>query len=178
MNFRQKAKKRTVFLPLREMQGLTNRQRVVQEILTTEQSYRRSLNVLKDQYVSPLRLEARKIPAMLTLSEVNSLFSDVDAICRISDKILEDMENCGEDLEFEVGKIFCDIAPLLKLYTSYVNSHHRALETHRFLLENRPTYEAFCQSCTSDQDSALFLDSYLILPGKYASRSKWFSDVL
>jgi len=145
---------------------LTPRQKVVREIYATEESYLNNLRILVRVYVSPLRLDARGINPMLNLSEVHALFSDVEAVLRISEKVFEKMTESLEkdELDDSVGKIFCEVAPLLKLYTAYVNSHHRALETHHMLL-TRPAYKNFCEQCKAMPECAsCALDSFLILP--------------
>lgn len=146
--------------------SLSARQKVVRELYATERSYLNNLKTLVKVYVSPLRLDARSITPMLNLDEVHALFSDVEAVLRISEKVYGDMTIYMErgKLDEHIGSMFSSLAPLFKLYTSYVNSHHRALETHRMLLE-RPAFKAFCLRCeTLPECASCSLDSYLILP--------------
>ncbi|GBG24603.1 Rho guanine nucleotide exchange factor, putative [Hondaea fermentalgiana] len=140
--------------------------RVVRELYATEGSYLESLKTLSRAYVNPLRLNARGISPIASLNEVNALFSDVEAVLRISERVFGDMTSFLESgtLDDKVGQVFCDLAPLLKLYTAYVNSHHRALATHQMLLE-RPAYQEFCRERQESEECAgCSLDSYLIMP--------------
>mmetsp|Transcript_44225 Transcript_44225/g.70686 ORF Transcript_44225/g.70686 Transcript_44225/m.70686 type:complete len:701 (+) Transcript_44225:2640-4742(+) len=148
------------------MFNLSARQRVVKEMFETEKSYLNNLKLLVKLYVGPLRLDARGINPMLELNDVHSLFANVEAVLRISEKLFGDMESYVAQgaLDDNVGKVFCEVSPLLKLYTAYVNSHHRALETHRMLLEQQ-SYREFCDRCKALPESqSCSLDSFLILP--------------
>ncbi len=140
---------------------------VVREIVLSEESYLATLDKLVRLYVRPLRLESLGLNPLLKPAQVATLFSDIEAVLCISNKLLAELhrafcEGGGRLTARAVGRVFCDAATLLKLYTAYVNSYPRALETHQTLLLE-PGYKTFCERAQAEAGGQGF-DSLLITP--------------
>lgn len=91
------------------------RLQAVQEILTSEQSYIKQLQILMKYFVHPLK-------HILNSEEYAILFGQIEMIYNLNKELLKNLES---DLG-NVGKAFLTLAPFFKLYSVYAFDYNRA----------------------------------------------------
>jgi hypothetical protein len=98
--------------------GLSARQHVVRELITTESAYIRSLNVMVDGFLTPLRRRCGTPDEVFTAEQVKFIFSKVVAIREVSRNLLSALLQQGVD--GDVGAVLVKFAPLLRVYNEYL----------------------------------------------------------
>jgi len=110
---------------LRERRSL-----IAQEILTTEQNYVNTLNELFNKWETPLR-NALEIKSIISREEIKLIFSNSEVLFGFHQMLLaslqEKINNWTDGTE--IGPIFLENAPVLKLYVEYVNNFDNSMKT-------------------------------------------------
>ncbi len=88
----------------------TLRERAVRELLESERSYLRHLQIVEEFFMRPLQ-ERDWLPR----SDFVSIFGDLPSIVQVNAELL----SCLEASEDRIGKVFLDLAPYLKFYSTY-----------------------------------------------------------
>jgi len=86
------------------------RAKAVAELIRSERSYLRHLEIVREFFMTPL--EAR---AWLPRSDFVSIFGDLPAIEQVNRELLAALEASKD----RVGQVFLDLAPYLKFYSTY-----------------------------------------------------------
>jgi hypothetical protein len=104
------------------------RARVLREIVATEHSYVQSLYQCIKFFLFPLREKAKDNRWIMTLEDVNRLFSTVEVIhqfnaefCQQLDRRMAEWPNVNT-----FGDIFLQMVPMMKMYTTYINEYDGA----------------------------------------------------
>lgn len=95
------------------------RDRAVAELLASERSYLRHLRIVEEFFMRPLQERADLLPA----PDFASVFGDLPSIVQVNAELLASLES-SED---RVGKVFLDLAPYLKFYSTYAQVRHLCL---------------------------------------------------
>ena len=101
---------------------------VVNEMIHTEKAYSSSLVNLVENFYEPL---AQKLAPdsdetpVLTSQQMAVIFGNVTELCRLHKNLLKDMEVQGT--EGDMGKVFQEFSPYLKMYTAYLNNNAAGL---------------------------------------------------
>lgn len=176
----------TPAIPLtKEEKEKQQRQRIVQEIVSTEKSYLLSLRVIVDRWMKPM--EVMNVPAEGTgpddpfssESARKTLFSNIKTIRTLHEGLLTEMEQTlgidPEGLEGHFAKLFIKFVPFFKMYQQYVNNYDNAILLLDTLLSDRryAHFTEFAQALrahpsSNDQD----LESLLIMPVQRIPRYK------
>lgn len=93
------------------------RLQAVEEILTSEKSYIKQLQILMKYFVEPL-----KVKEILSNDEFTILFGQIEMIYNLNKELLKNLET---DLD-NVGKAFLRLAPFFKLYSVYAFDYNRS----------------------------------------------------
>ena len=118
---------------------------IANEIFTTEKTFVKSLQVIKEVYADPMTNILSYDDSFMTKNSWKIIFQNFPAILKLHEKILEDMEDVlkkgkikgKEDLEkFLFTKYNAEI---VEFYTLYMNSYDRKTKE----LENLQTNEKF-----------------------------------
>ncbi|KAL6051803.1 Rho guanine nucleotide exchange factor (GEF) 17 [Balamuthia mandrillaris] len=146
------------FLIAPESERLRKRSMALWEIVSTERSYVANLEDLERAIISPLRGSSH---SFITEREITQLFSNLESIIGLNTQILEAMEERMDawpsDCRF--ADIFIQKAPVLRLYTEYLNNYERQVQV-LTELEKKPAFVAFLKGVKSKMSLA----NYLILP--------------
>uniref|UniRef100_A0A7S4DX78 Uncharacterized protein n=1 Tax=Lotharella globosa TaxID=91324 RepID=A0A7S4DX78_9EUKA len=146
-----------------------NRERVAKELLSTEETYVSTLNVIVDKFQKPMYLstEGRRKP-ILPMDEVRTLFSDIAVMRDLNQKILRDLKARVQEYTINtcIGDILLDFVPYLRMYRNYVEKTEsekvrtiiRRLDPHQ-----KSTFKTFCDK-TSAENKCLPLPALLITP--------------
>ncbi|EMS16071.1 Rho guanine nucleotide exchange factor, putative [Entamoeba histolytica HM-3:IMSS] len=141
---------------------LTKRQRVAQEILTTEVSYVKSLEDCEKYYH-----EVLKQSKIAKQEEVDDVFRDFDQIIAVNEQLKKTLmtEDENEDLEDVIVVKFKTIVPFLKAYKQFVSYNEKAFNIIADWEENKAMNELLEQCRESlPGDIKHDLRSFLIMP--------------
>ncbi|KAK6973131.1 rho guanine nucleotide exchange factor 39 [Biomphalaria glabrata] len=108
------------------------RRKIIRELFQTEKTYLHHLELINKFFDFPLRF------ACLVPDKVHAtLFSNIEQIRQVNVTLLETME------ESTVGQAFKQLAPFLKLYSTYANNHQSALNALQEWQNKSPDFAAF-----------------------------------
>eukprot|EP01102_Stenamoeba_stenopodia_P008638 TRINITY_DN250_c0_g1_i1.p1 TRINITY_DN250_c0_g1~~TRINITY_DN250_c0_g1_i1.p1 ORF type:complete len:1320 (-),score=388.27 TRINITY_DN250_c0_g1_i1:100-4059(-) len=140
------------------------RQEVVGEIISTETSFIRHLQAVKQYLQEPLKTQN-----IVTAEEIKELFSNLADLIPVNQKLLRNLQGV-EDLppnEQNIGEIFLSLASDLKVYQQFCVDMNKSMRA-RDRLAKKPQFTAFVVGAT--QNNSEFpadcknLDNLLIQP--------------
>jgi len=150
------------------------RRRVVQEIISSEETYLAGLRLLRDFFMRPLfedflqnRFEiGGEIMGAINPKDLTSIyvfFSDVESIFILSEGLLRELEERLRNDDLSVGDIFMDMAPLFRLYDEYSSCFEFATKT---IMEHMASSKKLCKFLEEQAEKFAdgTLQSLLILP--------------
>lgn len=140
------------------------RTEIAKEILTTEESYIRSLRILVNVYMKTLEsLGDDVVPPI----KIRTIFSEIKVILSYNEIIHKDIRERMNNWYSEgqrLGDIFLRLTDFLKVYTAYVNNYNDAINTIQQLSQN-PVFAKTLISCRDNPETGGHeLQSYLIMP--------------
>ncbi|CAL1543406.1 unnamed protein product [Lymnaea stagnalis] len=143
------------------------RRKVVKELFDTERTYLRHLELVNKFFDFPLRF------ACLVPDDVHArLFSNLEQIREVNVTLLETLE------QTTVGQAFSQLAPFLKLYSTYANNHQYALNTLQVSAKS-PDFTAFiARQEDRPEVMGLKLNALLITPVQRIPRYKMLLEEL
>ncbi|KAJ1981552.1 hypothetical protein H4R34_002021 [Dimargaris verticillata] len=147
------------------------RQRIVHEILATEQTYVEGLQLIEKVLYAPLRQATiRPTTAILPTRRINDIFANLTDIINVNQEFLRQLEArlTSEAWSSDtscVGDIFIEIAPYFKMYAVYMRNFQRALASIRSSMDSLPAFRQLVQSVNALPElKNLSIESYLMLP--------------
>ncbi|PRP78452.1 hypothetical protein PROFUN_13685 [Planoprotostelium fungivorum] len=139
------------------------RQKIAQELMSTEQSYLSSLQTLSQLYIAPLLVNN-----IIDGDTCRIAFSNANYLVflhkEISKKIEERVNSWYPQQKF--GDIFVEALPDLKnFYSQYVVNYNKSIATVKNLISTNPAFQTFVEDCMKDpRGNDLHLTDYLIMP--------------
>ncbi|KAI8611666.1 Dbl homology domain-containing protein [Chytriomyces sp. MP71] len=143
------------------------RMRILEELVDSETRYQRSLRELETI--------SRNARTVLSAVQHKTLFANLGDLLVLSDTLLRDLRarlatRLNGDPEFSpevetplvVGDILVQLAPYLKLYSTYCTNFSAALETVSLLLSSNSAFQRVLKE--SPECSSHRFDSFLIMP--------------
>ena len=97
----------------------TKKEKILSEILESEENYIRQLEVIMQFFIKPTQEKELLKPA-----DFDILFRDLTSIYNINKKLLEELHNSNNN----VAKAFTKLAPFFKSYSFYASGFKRSLE--------------------------------------------------
>ncbi|CAG8435084.1 2927_t:CDS:2 [Ambispora gerdemannii] len=166
------------------------REAAVKEIITTERTYVDSLRKLVNYFLVPLKENYQKsisknmilsTKPMATMEDISALFGNVEQILSLHEQLLKQLEERYANwspIELISG-IFLQIAPYLKMYTTYLKSFPQAIATMERLKKESQSFKKFLIHC-SDKPAlnGLQMNSFLIMPIQRIPRYKLLLEAL
>ncbi|KAM4694274.1 epithelial cell-transforming sequence 2 oncogene-like [Discoglossus pictus] len=121
------------------------RTRFAREILRSERQYVQNLEIIRDIYVTPLKAALSSNRAILSISNVQIIFSDILDILQINKILLSELtERLQEWGPAQcLGDLFVKFGSRLKSYTNFFNNYTVILKTIDKCREAMPTFRAF-----------------------------------
>uniref|UniRef100_A0A903WR25 Guanine nucleotide exchange factor tim n=2 Tax=Anopheles darlingi TaxID=43151 RepID=A0A903WR25_ANODA len=149
------------------------------EILTSEASYLKSLNLLRTHFVNhPAFRDVR----ILSSSERKTLFSSIIPVQECSDRLLCDLENCWQDNIMLLGlshSIYKHAEKHFHVYVSYCEHQAKIDRTLKALRANKPEFAKTLTVLESDPVCcSLSLSSFLMLPMQRITRMRLLLDAV
>ena len=105
------------------------RQKVVDEIKSTEKVYVDALFDLIANYMEPIKKAANKMG--ITPKQISLIFSNIAVLAQFHSLFLSDM-NKNED----IVQVFSSLSPYLKMYSQYLNGYEKSIATINSLRDN------------------------------------------
>eukprot|EP01113_Clastostelium_recurvatum_P035747 TRINITY_DN5015_c0_g1_i2.p1 TRINITY_DN5015_c0_g1~~TRINITY_DN5015_c0_g1_i2.p1 ORF type:complete len:810 (-),score=195.49 TRINITY_DN5015_c0_g1_i2:112-2541(-) len=144
------------------------RERVAQEILSTERTYVTSLSWICQNVLTPLRTAAATSSPIISENEIRFIFSTLDVILNYNQLLLSDLElrvGKGWTPHQRLGDIFLTIASFLKIYSQYCSNYTEALKVLMECKKN-PKWVKFYDELKKKNDTLQMagLEDYLIRP--------------
>jgi len=114
------------------------RAHIAQEILATEQNYVKTLTELFSKWETPLR-KALETKPIISKEEIRNIFSNSEVLMGFHQMLLTSLDeritNWSDGTE--IGIVFLEKAPVLKLYVEYVNNYDNSVKTIADCLANK-----------------------------------------
>jgi hypothetical protein len=148
--------------PIADSDSGDYRDRVVKELLHTEQSYVSKLGLIVDVFIVPLR--DNKILSQRNLEQV---FSNLEDVLKINQTLLASLQTRRTQWNEtqKIGDILLNMCPIMKVaYAQYTEHHADALIALNEALEDSAAFAQFVEDAHKRSElEALPLQSYLIL---------------
>ena len=138
----------------------------MQELIKTESSYIASLREMIEHYQKPLsRIASNEAePVHLTHSEISRVFNNIEILLGVNERLFESLKQPNADM----GQIFHQLAPFLKMYTAYFHRSAEAMDIVERAMETRPAFQKFC--CIQETD----LQNLLVKPAQRITQYRLF----
>ncbi|XP_058178781.1 uncharacterized protein LOC131294753 [Anopheles ziemanni] len=149
------------------------------EILTSEASYLKSLNLLRTHFVNHPAFRDQRI---LSATDRKTLFSSIIPVQECSDRLLCDLENCWQDNIMLLGlshSIYKHAEKHFHVYVSYCEHQAKIDRTLKTLRANRPDFARTLAELETDPVCcSLSLSSFLMLPMQRITRMRLLLDAV
>lgn len=141
---------------------LKKRYNIVKELLSTEETYVKQLELFNSEFCEPLK----KNPHGLDKADVAAMFSNLGFILQFHKKLLQRMETA--ELAWTNDSCFAPLLrqaiPSFKLYSHYVNNYGAAMRIYRRGSKNKAFQKFVSQLDYTERLGGLCFESLLILP--------------
>jgi len=139
---------------------------VLQEILSTEESYIASLDRCIKFWLGPVRQALKDKRAIMTEKEITTIFSSIETIIQLNQQVVVMMQSrlskFPHDTRF--GDILLSFAAPFKLYVDYVNKFDGAMTAYTDIKKNNSKFIEWQDSCQKKAQSNVDLAAILIMP--------------
>ncbi|KAJ6230732.1 faciogenital dysplasia protein [Anaeramoeba flamelloides] len=138
------------------------RKNISEEILETEESYLRFLNLIVNHFMKPLQKELQ-----LENHQIRTLFNGIESILAFTQLLRTNISTVISKWNADscLGKIFIDLIKFSKVYITYVNNYNKGNELLKQLLKNNRKFSKFLKNQEKDDRCRrLDLGSMLIMP--------------
>jgi hypothetical protein len=143
------------------------RSNILQEILSTEETYVENLTILVDRYLKPIRSKE-----LLSGSQIQSIFSNAETLQQLNSMFLRDLKTSMKSGEKDVkmAEVLSKFAQGFKLYTTYISSYVKGVDVLKVERQekNNAKFAQFLtevsKTLTEEKCRIFDLGSYLILP--------------
>ena len=118
----------------RRRRAQRHRTRVVNEMLQTERSYKRSIGIIAEHFIEPLRGALKKSRGILTAPQIQCVFGSLEPLHKLSCQFYEALETDleGWNASTCIGGTVSRFAPFMRLYGAYCRDFD---QSRRLLLE-------------------------------------------
>ena len=139
---------------------------IAKELIRTESSYIAQLREMIEHYQKPLsRIASNKSgPVHMTQSEISRVFDNIELLLGVNTQLFTRLKQPDAN----IGQTFHDLAPLLKMYTSYFRCSEEAMDIVHNAMETRPAFQKFCLAQESD------LEGLLVRPAQRITQYRLF----
>ena len=139
------------------------RSQAIQEILTSEVTYLRQLEIIMEFFMRPICEKQ-----LLNHASYTTLFENIETLYNVNAELLKELKQDPEN----VAPAFCKLAPFFKLYSVYAYNYKRALILLQQIQENDPKTSEFIANQETRPEVSNKLSSLLIAPIQRVPRYK------
>lgn len=145
------------------------REKIAKEVFETEEKYVSNLKVLLDVFVNPLNQAIIDHKPILTVDEMNTVFSVVQLIYNLHVSFLNKLRPIFAKWTWSscIGSHFETLADRLKVYETFVNNYDRALALlDSPALQKRKAFQGFMKDAALKASGVAYagISHYLIMP--------------
>lgn len=133
-------------------------ERVVQEILCTEQAYVQHLHEIIEGYLKKMRSKESPFPAQ----DIKDLFMNIEEIYEFNKEFLTELEECGDD-PVDIASCFVSKEKGFKTYTDYCTNYPLSMEVLTKSTQHKKTAD-YIKKIQIQLGHSLPLGSYLLKP--------------
>ncbi|XP_075056767.1 epithelial cell-transforming sequence 2 oncogene-like [Mixophyes fleayi] len=121
------------------------RSRCIREILRSERQYVQVLEIVRDVYAAPLKSALSSNRAILSIANVQIIFSDILSILQVNKQLLTELSERLQEWGPAqcLGDVFMKFASQLKTYNNFFNNYTVILKTIDKCREAMPIFRAF-----------------------------------
>uniref|UniRef100_A0A9I3EGW4 Guanine nucleotide exchange factor tim n=1 Tax=Anopheles dirus TaxID=7168 RepID=A0A9I3EGW4_9DIPT len=149
------------------------------EILTSEASYLKSLNLLRTHFINHPAFRDTRI---LSTSERKTLFASIIPVQECSDRLLCDLEHCWQDNIMLLGlshSIYKHAEQHFRVYVTYCEHQAKIDRTLKTLKASKPEFAKTLAALEADTVCcSLSLSSFLMLPMQRITRMRLLLDAV
>eukprot|EP01119_Soliformovum_irregulare_P019969 TRINITY_DN6410_c1_g3_i3.p1 TRINITY_DN6410_c1_g3~~TRINITY_DN6410_c1_g3_i3.p1 ORF type:complete len:678 (+),score=240.20 TRINITY_DN6410_c1_g3_i3:156-2036(+) len=133
---------------------------VAKEIVNTEQSYVQGMTAIVQRFLNPA-----KNKSILTSSQIQGIFSDIESILKVHEVLLDDMEEVivRWSPSSQLGSIFLKSIAYFKIYKAYVNNFNISIETLREA-KKKKEFENLLKDAAKHVEDRQDIESLLLTP--------------
>eukprot|EP01091_Cochliopodium_minus_P011485 TRINITY_DN3264_c0_g1_i1.p1 TRINITY_DN3264_c0_g1~~TRINITY_DN3264_c0_g1_i1.p1 ORF type:complete len:204 (+),score=43.30 TRINITY_DN3264_c0_g1_i1:559-1170(+) len=115
------------------------------EILSTEESYLETLQLLVQVFIVPLKNDIqpkKKLNGIVDNSDIKKCFSEIETLLGYSLSLRNDLKNkiANWTHNSTMGEIFTNFAPHLKIFSTYITTYSTRMENLNKLLNEKPKF--------------------------------------
>eukprot|EP01080_Neovahlkampfia_damariscottae_P003802 gene3802-6963_t len=146
---------------------LGERNKIIREIVSTEESYCNSLEELIKLYIQPLKrhLMVEKKKKIIDEKDIKIMFNNIDQILSTHKVLLISLQNRLNSFPItNIGDCLYNQVPLFFVYVQYCNKFDEAMDRLRENKKTNPNFDKFCSSSQKKTTGGLDLKSLLIQP--------------
>ena len=145
------------------------REKIAKEVFETEEKYVSNLKVLLDVFVNPLNQAIIDHKPILSVDEMNTVFSVVQLIYNLHVSFLNKLRPIFAKWTWSscIGSHFETLADRLKVYETFVNNYDRALALlDSPALQKRKSFQSFMKEAAQKASGVAYagISHYLIMP--------------
>eukprot|EP00026_Physarum_polycephalum_P005163 Phypoly_transcript_05192.p1 GENE.Phypoly_transcript_05192~~Phypoly_transcript_05192.p1 ORF type:complete len:553 (+),score=94.81 Phypoly_transcript_05192:104-1762(+) len=142
------------------------RTHVAKEIVETERSYVKNLQILCEAFLQPLKDSAASTNPILSTNEIKDIFGIIEVIVNFHATLLGELDERMKrwDASMCMGDIFAKNNAFFKMISTYVNGYNTALMTYCHCKSKNKAFSQFLEKTAATTSTLLDLQSYLIMP--------------
>merc|ERR1719445_358239 len=143
------------------------RKRAIEEVINSEKAYLSQLETIEEYFMKPIQESG-----LLPQNVYANIFGDILGIRQVNKELLTAMEVSTN----QIGKVFLDLAPYLKFYSTYANDFKKATELVEEQMEKNKPFKTLLARQESRPEVCKKLNALLIAPIQRIPRYKLLLD--
>jgi len=149
------------------------RRKAIAEVISSEKSYLRHLEIVQEFFMRPLEEDEAAVAKnggnpLLPRPDFIKVFGDLPSILQVNRELLK----CLEESEDRIGKVFTQLAPYLKFYSTYANDFRNAVKIVDKQMSRSKEFRTLVNNQENRPEVQLKLNSLLITPVQRIPRYK------
>lgn len=145
----------------------TQRKRVAEELLSTEETFVENLRILCDVFIGPLEQREKKFPRIVHEPRLAVFFSSIKQLFALNFKLASDLQSRVKSTnETQIlGDLFRSYAPYFKMYGQYARDHEECVQMIQASVKTDSAFAEFIKAFQADPETkGQTLESLLICP--------------
>lgn len=140
----------------KEKKPKTQREKIIDEVLKTEEGYVDSLSLIREKYLLPLKYASRLGVTIFRPGDLEKIMYGIEPIFVLNSALLADLRLRKHDRTVYdmCGAALARYAPSMKLYIDYVNKYDNTIKTIKEYEEANPLFKQFLALTAEDPESA------------------------
>ncbi len=139
------------------------RKKAVNEVLSSEKAYLKHLETVEEYFMKPVRERG-----LLPNSDFATIFGDLPSIIQVNKELLAALQSSND----RIGKVFLELAPYLKFYSTYANDFQSAVKLVEYWTEKNKAFRTLVANQESRPEVQNKLNALLITPIQRIPRYK------